>query len=550
MNNCTGNGSRGDFSTLRDTARLRRFTKRYRSAASICLGAWLLAAASGCRQEKPAPVAESDPQTQPVSSGPVSTADPGSTAGVRVAAAPVAKVAPAPTPAPTPEARDPEPAAAEVTIPDPVEEGMQPQIIELLEERRAAVAEHPDSADAWLSLGIACDAHKLYDCAEVCYRRSLSLAPNMFTAMYHLAYTLDAVGKGEDECIELYRAAAKIEPKYPPLYYRLGKAFERRDNLPEALDAYLDALNVDFDFAPAHRAVGQVRLALGDGDAALQNLRYAVQLDPTNYANKSALLAAGKALGIEQRFASTKMAEDPDIIVDIPDPIRQIVKNTAIDSVTLLARAKAKIHAGAHAEAVPDLKIVERATPDDSYVHLYLGTCYHRTGDLGLAAAHLKNAVRLKENSAGAQVEFATLLIEIGRLEEGLHHYDQAVAYSPEPRDIHIWIAATLFRQGHLKYAVEAYESAFKIASLDSKSFSQWGTALFRMGDYEGAADKYKKATYINPGFVDAFYNRGISLEKAGKPDEAITQYEKVLTLEPDHPRAGIRLDSLGSSKP
>lgn len=537
MNNCMGNGSKGDFSTLCHTARFRRYIKRYRGAASICLGAWLLAGASGCRQEQPVPVAEPNPQTQPASSEPI-------------AAAPPAKLPPAPAPAPTPEARDPEPAAAEVTIPDPVEEGMQPQIVELLEERRAVVAERPDSADVWLSLGIACDAHKLYDCAEVCYRRSLSLVPNAFTVTYYLAYILDAAGKGKDESIELYRAAAKIEPKYPTLYYRLGKALERRDNLPEALDAYLDALNVNYDFAPAHRAAGQVRLALGDGDAALQNLRYAVQLDRSNYANMSALLAASKALGMETRFASTRREEEPQIRVDIPDPVRKIVRDTAIDSPTLLRRAKAKIHAGKHAEAIPDLKIVERAIPDDSYVHLYLGTCYHRTGDLGLAAAHLKNSVRLKEDSAGAQLEYARILIEFGRLEEGLHHYDQAVAYSPEPRDIHIWIAATLFAKGHLKYAAEAYESAFKIASLDARSFSRWGNALFRQGDYEGAADKFKKATYVNPGDVDAYYNQGISLERSGKITEAITLYEKVISLEPDHPRAGMRLDSLASSKP
>lgn len=550
MNNCMGNESRGGFSTLRHTARPRRFTKRYRGVASICLGAWLLAAASSCRQEQATPVAEPAPQTQPESSEPVSAAIPVSSAEVQVAAAPVAKVTPAPTPAPTSESRDPEPAIAEVTIPDPVEEGMQTQIVELLEERRAVVAERPDSADAWLSLGIACDAHKLYDCAEVCYRRSLALAPNTFTATYYLAYILDAAGKGDDESIELYHAAAKIEPKYPPLYYRLGKALERRGKLPQAVDAYLDALNVNYEFAPAHRAVGQARLALGDGEAALKSLGYAVKLDPTNYANVSALVAANKALGKQQRIGSTRRDDNPQIVPDIPDPVRQVVKNTAIDSVTLLALAKAKIHAGEHAEAIPDLKIVEKVVPNDPFVHIYLGTCYHRTGNLGLAAAHLKNAIRLQEDAAGAQVEYASLLIELGRLEEGLHHYDQAVANSPQPRDIHIWIGAVLFRKRHYRYASEAYESAFQIASLDSRSFSRWASALYQINDFEGAAEKFLKATIINPGYTDAYYNRGIALERAGKADEAIELYKKVLSLEPDHPVAGKRLAKLVAGEP
>lgn len=446
--------------------------------------------------------------------------------------------------------QDPEATIAKVPIPDPVEEGMQHQIVDLLRTRRAIVVRQPGSAKAWMDLGIACDAHKLYDCAEACYRQVIVLAPNEFSPKYFLAFALDAVGKGVDESIELYRAAAKIEPKYPPLYYRLGKALERRDKLPEALDAYLDALNVSYEFAPAHRAVGQVRLALGDGKAALKNLEYAVKLQPRNHASMSALRTAYKALGREVRYASSIPVENPLLGLEIPDPVREVVKDTAIDSVTLLALAKAKIHAGEHADAIADLKIVEEVLPDDPYVHLYLGTCYHRTGELLLAAAHLKNAVRLKEDSAGAQLEFASLLIEIGRLEEGLHHYDEAVAYSPEPRDIHIWIGAALYHKGEYRYAAEAYESAARIASIDSQAFSRWASSLYNLKDFEGAAEKFLKATLLNPGFIDAYYNRGISLEHLGRIDEAKGLYRKVLTLEPDHPTAGKRLERLAEKNP
>ena len=510
----------------------------------------MLLMAPGCRQERSSETRESAPDAQHGNTRSDSTVSPSDAFDSPDESVPASGTQVVSATASTPDARDAEPAAKEVIVPDPKREGMQPQILELLTERREAVVEDPANAGAWMHYGIACDAHKLFDCAEACYRQSLALEPNEFTATYFLAFVLDATGHGGDECVELFRAAAKIEPKYPPLYYRLGKALERRDNLPEALDAYLEALNVSYEFAPAHRAVGQVRLALGEKEEALKHLTYAVKLAPRDRASMSALESARTRFGMKRRVYSTKIEEETELAFDIPDPVREIVRETAVDSPSLLRRAKAKIHAGEHAEAIPDLKIVERAIPDDSYVHLYLGTCYHRTGDLGLAAAHLKNSVRLKEDSAGAQLEYATILIEIGRLEEGLHHYDLAVSHTIQPRDIHIWIGATLFRQGHLRYAVEAYESAFKIASLDSKSFSRWGTALFRQGDYEGAADKYKKATYVNPGDVDAFYNRGICLEKAGKLDEAITQYEKVISLEPDHPRAGIRLDSLAFSKP
>ena len=68
---------------------------------------------------------------------------------------------------------------------------------------------------------------------------------------------------------------------------------------------------------------------------------------------------------------------------------------------------------------------------------------------------------------------------------------------------------------------------------------------------------KRKVATDFDQGLLDIFdeYIHGIIerrefLEKAGKFAEAIIKYEKTLSLAPDHPRAGKRLDALALSKP
>ena len=65
-------------------------------------------------------------------------------------------------------------------IPDPETSAMQPRVIEKISGARRAVTGKPDSAEAWGTFGMVCDAHELLDCADVCYERAADLDTSDF----------------------------------------------------------------------------------------------------------------------------------------------------------------------------------------------------------------------------------------------------------------------------------------------------------------------------------------------------------------------------------
>ncbi len=440
-------------------------------------------------------------------------------------------------------------AAGPPGIPDPVMAEMQPRVKESLRVARARVVEDPSSLTAWEQFGVACDAHKLFDCAEACYRRALEIKPNDFRNMYFLAFVLDATGKGGDEAVDLYRAAAKVEPRYPPLYCRLGRALERRERLVEARDAYLQAIAYDQDFPMAHRGAGQVMLALDDLQGARRHLERAVALDRTDAAVFAALIRVYHRLGIDQVALSHRPPADAQITFDVPDPVREVVGRSAEDSVTYLERAKGKIHTGRHAEAISDLKIVESVKPDDPYVHVFLGTCYRRTGQRDLAVEHLQRAISLKEDSSSAHFELAVVMIEAGNLVEGMRHYNRAHELSPSSLDIHTWVGAALMRADFNEESINAFEAAGDFGPLDARPEALWGSALFKIGDYRGAATHFRRAVNRDPSYIDAYHDLGLALEMTGKNEEAITVYRKAVARDPDH-RCAERLAQLVPTEP
>lgn len=448
------------------------------------------------------------------------------------------------TPVPS-NARQPGPERSEgvrtsqFPIPDPVTADTQPLVAELIQAARQAVQQDPTSAEAWGKLGAACDAHKLHDCAEVCYRRAHALAPDEFTFPYLLAQVLDITGSGGSESIALYRTAARLNVDYPPILWRLGVALQRQGRLPEARDAYVRATELDPRFAMGHRNAGQALLALGDVEGALHHLEAAARLAPGDGAVYAALAQAYRRLGDAERAKqAADRAREREPMYNVPDPVRDAVRAAAVDSSTAYERAKKLIHDGRHSDAIPYLKICETADPNDPIVHVFLATCYRRAGERDLAITHLSTALRLKEDTVSAHLEMATVLLEVGRLEQALDHYRRLQEYRPNNAGIHIWMADAFVREGYLDHAVGAFESAAERKPTDAQTHVRWGAVLLDLGDLDGAIEHQREAILLNPAYAAAYFNLGAALEEAGQPDQAIVAYRNAVRIDSDSPAA------------
>ncbi len=82
-----------------------------------------------------------------------------------------------------------------------------------------------------------------------------------------------------DEAIKLYEGALAINPNLPQLQFNLGKALEKKGDVPGAILRYVKAAELDPTLAPAYEGLGVLlpRRASPRGDRAV---REALKIDP------------------------------------------------------------------------------------------------------------------------------------------------------------------------------------------------------------------------------------------------------------------------------
>jgi tetratricopeptide (TPR) repeat protein len=74
--------------------------------------------------------------------------------------------------------------------------------------------------------------------------------------------------------------AVEVNPKYRWGYNNLGLALERAGREGEAEEAYLSAINIDDNFAPAHLNLGALLMRGGEKSRALKEFNAVVEAAP------------------------------------------------------------------------------------------------------------------------------------------------------------------------------------------------------------------------------------------------------------------------------
>jgi CHAT domain-containing protein/Tfp pilus assembly protein PilF len=140
----------------------------------------------------------------------------------------------------------------------------------------ANFSEHRD-AEAWFYRGIAEHQADNLQAAFVCYKRTLEIVPEHYTAWNNLGVVLKELGLFEN-AITSYNQALVIQPKNPLAWNNRGEAFFRLEGFEEAIASYDHALqltNNQYWMAWANR--GEALFKLRGYQAAVQNWNEALQ---------------------------------------------------------------------------------------------------------------------------------------------------------------------------------------------------------------------------------------------------------------------------------
>ncbi len=375
-----------------------------------------------------------------------------------------------------------------------------------LESARAAAVASPASAAAWGHLGAVLDAHGLHESALECYTVARELDPQDFRWAYFGALMRSFLGGDPAAIAAAFEEALALRGDHAPIHFHHGQALLRLGDAEAAKAAYTKAILLAPGLGVAHRGLGQAELLLDRPQEARRALEIAVELDPEDSAALASLARALRLLGDDAAAAPLEaraQEREPRLVLD--DPVRyEEVDLLAVDPLTCLRRAEARMVAGDFEQALADLETAADSAPDEPDVTYRLALCRERLGDLGGALEALETTLSLAPDYPGARRDLARLRVGVGYLKSAREIYDELVAEDPD----------------------------------DPRLLRERAELRYRLADYAGAVADFERADALEPSPSPIHHNWGAALGQLGRTDEAIEHLEQALELDPQAPKA------------
>jgi predicted Zn-dependent protease len=317
-----------------------------------------------------------------------------------------------------------------------------------IEKYRAMIKLAPHLAAAYNNLGMLYfNSHDYAHAAEV-LKRGLEIHPDMPTASAMLGMSYFQLG-ADDKAEPLLRAALKANPtdntiemmltrilinlrKYTEAVSYLNNFLERNPKDQEAWymlgKTYLqmsgDALKkvdeIDPNSVVAHEIAGEIDESMHNYDVALVEYKKAIDLAPqqpgTHMHMANAYWLIGKWESAQEEFKA-ELANDPNNCTarwklanamleandSSDDALAQL--NQSIDRCPLLMqarvdRARALIRLGKQSDALPDLLMAVKDSPDEPTIHFLLAAVYRSQGKSADAQQEMQTYSRLQREAS------------------------------------------------------------------------------------------------------------------------------------------------------
>ena len=123
------------------------------------------------------------------------------------------------------------------------------------------------------------------------YHRALQLTPLIVTYIFlgSCKFSISPALAPEDILITEYSKLIELDPNYATAHVSLGKAFQDKGQLDDAISQYRKANELDPNNAFVHAYLGKAFQDKGQLDDAIAEYRKANDLDPSNAVTKNNL---------------------------------------------------------------------------------------------------------------------------------------------------------------------------------------------------------------------------------------------------------------------
>lgn len=172
-------------------------------------------------------------------------------------------------------------------------------------------------------------------------------------------------------------------------------------------------------------------------------------------------------------------------------------------------------------------------------LHYNLAEALRGSGDVGAAAAHYENALRLTPTGfADAQAGLGNCLLRQNKFVEAMAVLRQAVALDPTHAAAHDNLGSALQARGELPAAEASFRQAIVLDPNFIEALYHRGNTLLSLRRFDDAIASFDRALALQPDLAAALHNRGAALLELKRYDEALDSFDRTLQLAPRDARA------------
>ena len=283
---------------------------------------------------------------------------------------------------------------------------------------RRAIALNPQSENTHHRLGNVLYEQGRYEKALEATRIAVAQAPNSFEVHTNLGAILKALDRFEEAETHLRRAIA-LNPQVWDAYLNLGAALYEQGRYEEALEATRVAVEQHSDYSMAYANLGAILKALGRFEEVETHLRRAIALNPQNTDSFQQL--------IEVLTPQGRYEEAMDAIAQAaalaPD-------STQAAKLHFLMGQTARENGQPEAAAEHYMHTLE-ADPHHAEALHWLATLRAQQQRYDEMLALLQRFIALYPNDAATYSNMGIALVFLGRNDEALQRFDQALSLDP-----------------------------------------------------------------------------------------------------------------------
>ncbi len=386
----------------------------------------------------------------------------------------------------------------------------------------------PDNHERNGHMGMLLSAYGKNATSEIFFRRAHQLNPSEFRWIYFLAIANQQLGR-YDEAIALFQKAQTVEPDSNEVRLQLARVLLQHNEFEASRDLYKSITSELPENVEGWFGLGKAYDGLGETNSALAALEEARRLGPRYGEVRYALASVLRDLGRDQDAAREFAAYEKRVRAKINTSdqyTRSVIRLNASDG-PFLAKADYQIARGQFKEAADFFRRALEINPANQDAWGGLVFSLSKLADKDATTASYADALAAGIHYKRLHFTYGQALERWGQFDEARRVLGEAIKLDPKYTEALTALGVLELKHGSARAAVQHFGNAVAVTPNDRELRLDYAQALVIAEQYEQAVVQLEPLTTDpNAQRIIAFKELGLSYDALGRKDEAIAALE------------------------